>query len=195
MGDTNTLRTAAQAVVDEAAERERFEAYIRKDCGDLSTFGHGANMHYRNSAVNNAWGGWLAAKQDALRAALAQPEPAPTPALVDTSDDLQSFQVDISSNLQSGTPLKRLAAWLKGLPNLKPGALYWTNGVFADDCRDAYAALSEAIKPLSDERIRVELNRRGEMAPNEAGFWAGVAFAEQEHGIAAPSTGTQGSAE
>lgn len=41
------------------AERPKFEAYIRKDCGDLSTFGYGANMHYRNSAVNNAWLGWL----------------------------------------------------------------------------------------------------------------------------------------
>lgn len=39
-------------------ERGAFEAWIRKDAGDLSTFGSGGNRHYRNSAVNNAWGGW-----------------------------------------------------------------------------------------------------------------------------------------
>ena len=42
------------------SEREAFEAFIRKDAGDLSTFGSGANVHYQNSAVNNAWGGWKA---------------------------------------------------------------------------------------------------------------------------------------
>lgn len=51
---------------DEAAERAAFEAWIAKDCGDLSTFGSGRNIHYHNSAVNNAWGGWK------KRAAIAQ---------------------------------------------------------------------------------------------------------------------------
>jgi len=46
--------------LDEGSEREAFEAEIRKDAGDLSTFGSGVNLHYRNSAVNNAWGGWKA---------------------------------------------------------------------------------------------------------------------------------------
>lgn len=46
--------------IEEKAERERFEAYIRKDCGDLSTFGNGENVHYRNSSVNHEWVGWLA---------------------------------------------------------------------------------------------------------------------------------------
>lgn len=50
-------------------EREAFEAWIRKDAGDLSTFGSGENRHYRNSAVNNAWGGW---KERAARAASRQ---------------------------------------------------------------------------------------------------------------------------
>ena len=47
------------------SEREAFEAWIEKDGGDLGTFGTPPNMHYRNSAVNNAWVAWKA------RAALA----------------------------------------------------------------------------------------------------------------------------
>ena len=47
------------------SEREAFEAWIEKDGGDLGTFGTPPNMHYRNSAVNNAWVAWQA------RAALA----------------------------------------------------------------------------------------------------------------------------
>jgi len=47
---------------DISENREMFEAWITKDCGDLTTFGHGANMHYRNSAVNNAWYGWQASR-------------------------------------------------------------------------------------------------------------------------------------
>lgn len=50
-----------------ATDRDIFEAWIKKDCGDLRTFGSGKNMHYLNSAVNNAWTGWQA------RAALAAP--------------------------------------------------------------------------------------------------------------------------
>jgi hypothetical protein len=53
-------RARSAASPDVASEREQFEAYIRKDCGDLSTFGRGENMHYCNSAVNNAWCGWQA---------------------------------------------------------------------------------------------------------------------------------------
>jgi hypothetical protein len=60
--------------LDEGSEREAFEAEIRKDAGDLSTFGSGVNLHYRNSAVNNAWGGWKAraalAAEPSLRAAV-----------------------------------------------------------------------------------------------------------------------------
>lgn len=52
---------------EQQSERKRFEAYIAKDCGDLSTFGVDPNRHYRNSAVNNAWVGWQA------RAALSHP--------------------------------------------------------------------------------------------------------------------------
>ena len=47
------------------SEREAFEAWIKKDGGDLGTFGTPPNRHYRNSAVNNAWVAWQA------RAALA----------------------------------------------------------------------------------------------------------------------------
>lgn len=61
---------AVQAVSD---ERAAFEAEIRKDAGDLSTFGSGSNLHYCNSAVNNAWGGWKA------RAALAATQPSAVP--------------------------------------------------------------------------------------------------------------------
>jgi hypothetical protein len=50
-------------------ERQAFEAWVAKDCGDLRKFGSSANPHYSNSAVNNAWTGWQA------RAA-AQAEPA-----------------------------------------------------------------------------------------------------------------------
>jgi len=52
---------------DISENREMFEAWITKDCGDLTTFGHGANMHYRNSAVNNAWDGWKASRKSALK--------------------------------------------------------------------------------------------------------------------------------
>ncbi|SFB50782.1 hypothetical protein [Delftia tsuruhatensis] len=48
-------------------EREAFEAWIKKDGGDLSTFGSGQNRHYNNSGVDNAWTGWTS------RAALAAP--------------------------------------------------------------------------------------------------------------------------
>ena len=57
-------------------ERMAFEAWIKKDGGDLSTFGSGQNRHYNNSAVNNAWTGWSS------RAALA----APAAPAVDASD-------------------------------------------------------------------------------------------------------------
>lgn len=61
-------------------DRAAFEAWIAKDCGDLSTFGSGKNIHYRNSAVNNAWTGWQAhaALAAAPAAPVVLPEPAPT---------------------------------------------------------------------------------------------------------------------
>ena len=52
-------------------ERALFEAHIAKDCGDLSTFGSGPNMHYCNSGVNHEWIGWKT--RAALQAAPAQP--------------------------------------------------------------------------------------------------------------------------
>jgi ribosomal protein L7/L12 len=52
--------TPAPTATAEPSEREAFEAHIRKDCGDLRTFGRGQHLHYLNSAVNNAWGGWMA---------------------------------------------------------------------------------------------------------------------------------------
>lgn len=65
------------------SEREAFEKWIAKDCGDLTTFGGGKNIHYRNSAVNNAWEGWNA------RAALASTQPAgPLQALHDEQQRL-----------------------------------------------------------------------------------------------------------
>ena len=59
------LYTAPQPAPASLSERDAFEAWIKKDGGDLSTFGTTPNMHYRNSAVNNAWVAWQA------RAALA----------------------------------------------------------------------------------------------------------------------------
>jgi hypothetical protein len=53
----------------EPGERERFEAWIAKDGGDLSMFGYGQHKHYKNSAVNQSWVAWQA------RASLP---PAPT---------------------------------------------------------------------------------------------------------------------
>jgi len=47
--------------------REMFEAWISQDCGDLTTFGYGANMHYRNSAVNNAYEGWQESRKSTLK--------------------------------------------------------------------------------------------------------------------------------
>ena len=46
-------------------QRKEFEAWIARDGGDLSTFGKGENLHYANSAVNNAWTGWQAATRQA----------------------------------------------------------------------------------------------------------------------------------
>ena len=51
--------TSPQAVQTEAQEREAFEAWIAKDCGDLKTFGEGSNKHYLNMAVNHEWIGWM----------------------------------------------------------------------------------------------------------------------------------------
>lgn len=78
-GSMTALRTPEQpapAQRDEGVEgaRTAFEAYIRKDAGDLSTFGQGATMHYRNSAVNNAWLGWQACMK--WTEALATQQPA-----------------------------------------------------------------------------------------------------------------------
>ena len=55
--DAQALRAGG---ADMSKEREAFESWIKKDCGDLSTFGSGAHQHYRNSAVNNAWIAWQA---------------------------------------------------------------------------------------------------------------------------------------
>jgi hypothetical protein len=52
--------THPQASEPAQGERESFEAWIAKDGGDLSIFGSGQNIHYRNSAVNNSWVGWKA---------------------------------------------------------------------------------------------------------------------------------------
>ncbi len=60
----------AQPAPEPTSERVAFEAWIAKDCGDLSTFGSGQNIHYKNSAVNNAWTGWKA------RAGRADAQPA-----------------------------------------------------------------------------------------------------------------------
>lgn len=38
----------------DSKEREAFEAWIKKDSGDLSAFGSGVHKHYRNSADNGA---------------------------------------------------------------------------------------------------------------------------------------------
>jgi hypothetical protein len=62
---TNTPTPASMNTSPEAASREAFEAWIARECGDLSTFGSGANIHYRNSAVNNAWTGWQEASRRA----------------------------------------------------------------------------------------------------------------------------------
>ena len=68
----NTVGTITNiATPSTAGEREAFEAHIAKDCGDLSMFGVGKNMHYCNSSVNHEWEGWKA------RAALLQPTALP----------------------------------------------------------------------------------------------------------------------
>lgn len=55
-------------------ERAAFEAWIKKDCGDLSTFGSGQNIHYSNTAVNNAWTGWKARASNGQAPAGATPD-------------------------------------------------------------------------------------------------------------------------
>lgn len=60
--------TSADLAKLRAGQRNAFEAEIRRDCGDLTTFGTGQHVHYRNSAVNNSWCGfqsgvkWLCAR-------------------------------------------------------------------------------------------------------------------------------------
>ena len=71
--DAQALRAGG---ADMSKEREAFESWIKKDCGDLSTFGSGAHQHYRNSAVNNAWIAWQAR---ASLAASAGREPVAQP--------------------------------------------------------------------------------------------------------------------
>lgn len=70
VADANAFAAALRSPVTQEGEpsdeRAAFEAWIAKDCGDLRTFGSGRNIHYSNSAVNNAWTGWN------RRAALAQ---------------------------------------------------------------------------------------------------------------------------
>ena len=58
--EARALFTAPQPAPAPVSEREAFEAWIEKDGGDLGTFGTPPNMHYRNSAVNNAWVAWKA---------------------------------------------------------------------------------------------------------------------------------------
>lgn len=53
-------QAAPQPAPAPLSEREAFEAWIKKDGGDLGTFGTPPNMHYGNSAVNNAWVAWKA---------------------------------------------------------------------------------------------------------------------------------------
>lgn len=75
-----TMQEPAQQAVEPTDERTAFEAWIAKDGGDLSKFGRGPNIHYRNSAVNNAWTGWkacakiAAGRADAQPAGLSEPE-------------------------------------------------------------------------------------------------------------------------
>ncbi|MFG0610785.1 hypothetical protein [Delftia sp. WSY_14] len=82
-----------------ADEREAFEAWIKKDGGDLSTFGSGQNRHYNNSAVNNAWTGW---SSRAKLAAPAAPVAAITDAMVDAYLTTQRRSVEQADRLPMG---------------------------------------------------------------------------------------------
>lgn len=75
------MTTTPQAKPD--TEREAFGAWIAKDCGDLSTFGSGQNMHYLNSYVNQSWLGW---KHRAALASQAEPSHEPNAKLMDLAD-------------------------------------------------------------------------------------------------------------
>lgn len=82
--------------------REAFEAYITKDRGDLSTFGSGKNLHYRNSAVNNAWEGWQA--RDRLTAPPTAPEPVLASEDTKRLNWLQRSRLTLSANWQQVRP-------------------------------------------------------------------------------------------
>lgn len=58
--------------MNEDKMRKDFEEIIAKDCGDLSTFGTGANMHYKNSYVNHEWIGYKMGHRAATRAAVPE---------------------------------------------------------------------------------------------------------------------------
>lgn len=95
------VRVARAALAaDDAARgtmREAFEAWIRRDCGDLTMFGNPPNQHYKNSAVNNAWLGWQAATRDA---APQSAEPVDEPTL----DELVALVgEDIAAAIDAGT--------------------------------------------------------------------------------------------
>lgn len=93
----------------EAVERAAFEAWIRRDGGDLSTFGSGKNLHYHNSAVNNAWGGWK------IRAALAsQPGCAVEGEAVDLIRQLGEaldFYVSQAYSIKGAIAIEAYHAW------------------------------------------------------------------------------------
>lgn len=92
-------------------ERAAFESWIKKDGGDLSTFGSGANLHYKNSAVNNAWTGWKAraaiadAKNDlqqliaenAGRSAFLESHPAVSKELCDLIEENERLRAAIAA--------------------------------------------------------------------------------------------------
>ncbi|WP_289241291.1 hypothetical protein [Delftia sp.] len=95
-------------------EREAFEAWIKRDGGDLSTFGSGQNRHYNNSAVNNAWTGWSSRAK--LAAPAAPAVDASDTALLDARGGWSASASQSSPSLKArGMPsaarLKSLRAW------------------------------------------------------------------------------------
>jgi hypothetical protein len=74
MHDYARAALAAQGEpMSEQQERADFEAWIAKDCGDLTMFGNPPHRHYRNSAVNQSWVAWQArAALEQLRCGSAQ---------------------------------------------------------------------------------------------------------------------------
>lgn len=76
-------------------------------------------------------------------------------------------------------PLKRIATWLRDLPQKSWAAHYWRNGMFATDCKDAAEVLDGTAPPADTVNAELVAALRAVVA-----FVEGVPDAPEPFGIA-----------